>query len=69
MQDQSSFGENPTYDIPLLKPNEYCLIFVLIFDLHGTCFAFVYCALTLFHDSALLLIAKVHSCSHFVHLS
>ena len=43
MQNKLGFGGGPTYEISLLivKPNEYYLIFVLIFDMHVIYFVFV----------------------------
>ena len=44
--------------------DEYCLIFVLLFDMHVI---ILYLSYPCFHDNALLLAAKIQSHSHFAY--
>ena len=70
MQNKLGFGGSPTFITFLSKIIQVnCMVDIVWFWLVLCEIFYTYhCALTLYHDSALLLVAKVRSHSHFVYL-
>ena len=67
MSNKLGFGGGPMFDLFRLSTvvlNVFCLSLVLHSDMHELYFVFINCALILFLDSALWLVAEVRIHSH-----